>query len=40
VVLIGTLICMVPSKTKLVYPRTEVVGIAKAETLKHDKVEN
>jgi cytochrome c-type biogenesis protein CcmF len=45
VVLIGTLICMVPSKIKLIYPRTEVVGIAKSEApkpeaLKHDQVEN
>ena len=29
VVLIGTLICLVPSKKKLVWPRTEVVGIAR-----------
>jgi len=28
VVLIGTLICLVPSKTKLVFPRMEVVGVA------------
>src|SRR5690242_15112658 len=28
VVLFGTIICLVPSKTKLVFPRTEVVGIA------------
>jgi cytochrome c-type biogenesis protein CcmF len=45
VVLIGTLICMIPSKTKLVFPRTEVVGIAKHEIAereapKHDTVEN
>ncbi|HXP87154.1 MAG TPA: heme lyase CcmF/NrfE family subunit [Bryobacteraceae bacterium] len=45
VVLIGTLICMIPSKTKLVFPRTEVVGIAKhdiptPEEVKHDTVEN
>jgi cytochrome c-type biogenesis protein CcmF len=31
VVLIGTLICLVPSKSKLVYPRTEVLGIARAD---------
>jgi len=31
VVLIGTGICLVPSKTRLVYPRTEVVGIAGQE---------
>ena len=36
VVLIGTLICLVPSKTKLVYPRTEVVEIVG----KHEQVEN
>ncbi len=48
VVLIGTLICMIPSKTKLVFPRTEVVGIGKAdqkfkndpEAVRHDQVEN
>jgi cytochrome c-type biogenesis protein CcmF len=28
VVLFGTIICLIPSKTKLVFPRTEVVGIA------------
>ena len=28
VVLVGTLICLIPSKTRLIYPRTEVVGIA------------
>jgi cytochrome c-type biogenesis protein CcmF len=28
VVLFGTLVCMVPSKSRLMYPRTEVVGIA------------
>ena len=27
VVLIGTIICLIPSKTKLVFPRTEVVGM-------------
>jgi cytochrome c-type biogenesis protein CcmF len=36
VVLIGTLICLVPSKSRLIYPRTEVVGIAG----KHAKVED
>ncbi|MSV35432.1 MAG: heme lyase CcmF/NrfE family subunit [Bryobacterales bacterium] len=36
VVLIGTLICLVPSKTRLMYPRTEVVAVAK----KHAKVQN
>jgi cytochrome c-type biogenesis protein CcmF len=40
VVLIGTLICMVPSKTKLVFPRTEVVGIAKHEAVRNEKAEN
>jgi cytochrome c-type biogenesis protein CcmF len=29
VVLAGTLICLVPNKQKLIYPKTEVVGIAK-----------
>jgi cytochrome c-type biogenesis protein CcmF len=28
VVLFGTIICLIPSKTRLIYPRTEVVGIA------------
>ena len=28
VVLFGTFVCLVPSKTKLVFPRTEVVGMA------------
>jgi len=28
VVLIGTLICLTPSRTRLIYPRTEVVGFA------------
>ncbi len=36
VVLFGTLFCLVPSKSRLVYPRTEVVGIAG----KHAKVED
>lgn len=36
VVLFGTLICLVPSKTKMVYPRTEVVAVGKT----HAKVEN
>jgi cytochrome c-type biogenesis protein CcmF len=36
VVLLGTLICLVPSKSRLLYPRTEVVGIAG----KHAKVED
>ena len=36
VVLFGTLICLVPSKTRLLYPRTEVVAV----TGKHAKVEN
>jgi cytochrome c-type biogenesis protein CcmF len=34
VVLGGTLICLIPSKSRLIYPRTEVVGIAG----KHAKV--
>jgi cytochrome c-type biogenesis protein CcmF len=36
VVLFGTIICLVPNKVRLVYPRTEVVGIAG----KHAKVED
>jgi cytochrome c-type biogenesis protein CcmF len=36
VVLLGTIICLVPSKSRLIYPRTEVVGIAG----KHAKVED
>jgi len=36
VVLIGTLICLTPAKTRMVWPRTQVVGIAG----KHEKVEN
>ncbi len=36
VVLIGTLICLVPNKVRLMYPRTEVVAMAK----KHAKVQN
>jgi cytochrome c-type biogenesis protein CcmF len=36
VVLFGTLICLVPSKSRLIYPRTEVVRIAG----KHAKVED
>jgi len=36
VLLFGTLICLVPNKTRLIYPRTEVVGI----TGKHVKVED
>jgi cytochrome c-type biogenesis protein CcmF len=28
VVLIGTLICLTPAKTRMVWPRTQVVGIA------------
>ena len=34
VVLSGTIICLIPSKSRLIYPRTEVVGIAG----KHAKV--
>jgi len=34
ITLFGTLICLVPSKSRLVYPRTEIVGI----TGKHAKV--
>ena len=29
VVLVGTIICLIPSKTKLVFARTEVVGMAR-----------
>jgi cytochrome c-type biogenesis protein CcmF len=36
VVLLGTIICLVPSKSRLIYPRTEVVGIAG----KHARVED
>ncbi len=36
VVLFGTLICLVPSKSKLIFPRTEVVGVVG----KHETVEN
>ena len=36
VVLLGTLVCLVPSKNRLVWARTEVVGVAG----KHAKVEN
>ncbi len=36
VVLAGTLVCLVPAKQKLVWARTEVVGIAG----KHVKAEN
>jgi cytochrome c-type biogenesis protein CcmF len=31
VVLFGTIICLIPSKSRLVYPRTEVVGVAAAQ---------
>jgi len=33
VVLFGTLVCLVPDKKKLVFPRMEVVGIGKPETV-------
>ncbi len=36
VVLFGTIICLIPSKTRLIFPRTEVVGIAG----KHAEVED
>jgi len=40
-VLIGTGICLVPSKTRLVYPRTEVVGMAGQEATGRDvKIES
>jgi len=41
VVLIGTLICLVPSKQRLVYPRTEVLAVGRQEKKKsHANVEN
>ena len=33
VILFGTIICLVPSKQKLVFARTEVVGIGKHEVV-------
>ena len=36
VVLFGTIICLIPSKTRLIYPRTEVVAV----TGKHANVQN
>jgi cytochrome c-type biogenesis protein CcmF len=36
VVLFGTFVCLVPSKTRLVFPRTEVIGVAG----KHAKVKS
>jgi cytochrome c-type biogenesis protein CcmF len=36
VVLFGTIICLIPSKSRLVYPRTEVVSVAAAQA----RVEN
>ena len=36
VVLFGTIICLTPSKTRLIFPRTEVVGMAE----KHARVED
>ncbi|MEQ1886034.1 MAG: heme lyase CcmF/NrfE family subunit [Bryobacteraceae bacterium] len=38
VVLIGTVICLVPSKQRLVYPRTEVLAVERQEAIK--KVSN
>jgi len=35
VVLFGTIICLIPSKTKLVFPRTEVVGVSRKEVGQH-----
>jgi cytochrome c-type biogenesis protein CcmF len=41
VVLIGTLICLVPSKQRLVYPRTEVLAVGRQEKkASHANVEN
>jgi hypothetical protein len=34
VVLSGTIICLIPSKNRLIYPRMEIVGVAG----KHAKV--
>jgi hypothetical protein len=39
-VLFGTIICLIPSKTKLVFPRTEVVGIAGKHVRKNENVES
>jgi len=39
VVLFGTIICMIPSKTKLVFPRTEVVGISGKQVGQHAQTE-
>lgn len=36
VVLFGTIVCLIPSKSRLIWPRTEIVGIAG----KHAKVED
>jgi len=36
VVLFGTIICLIPSKTKLVWPRTQVVAVAGT----HERVES
>jgi cytochrome c-type biogenesis protein CcmF len=36
VVLFGTIICLIPSKSRLVWPRTEVVAV----TDKHAEVQN
>jgi cytochrome c-type biogenesis protein CcmF len=36
VVLFGTIVCLIPNKSRLIWPRTEVVGIAQ----KHAKVED
>ena len=41
VVMFGTFVCLVPSKTKLVFPRTEVVGVAgKHAAVKHEKAQS
>ena len=41
VVLFGTLICLVPSKTKLVWPRTQVVALSQKEGADtHERVES
>jgi cytochrome c-type biogenesis protein CcmF len=38
VVLFGTIICLIPSKTKLVFPRTEVVGMTSKQAGKPAQV--
>jgi cytochrome c-type biogenesis protein CcmF len=40
VVLFGTIVCLVPSKTKLVWPRTQVVAVAGAHALTNERSES